>query len=345
MATVLGTATVCWRFQETAARHGEAIALRTLDGRTWSWRQYAAEVRSVAAALSMIGLGRGDVAACWLGNRPEFHVADAAAMHLGMASFSLPATCPDAEAERVLADAGARVLVTEQEHADAAIAMRDGGATALEHIVLVDGDAPQALGWDELRDFAPADFDFDAAWHRVAPEDLATLSYAPGAARDSELTHAHAVARTVALTDRLRVAENTRAVSFLPMADLAERLSTHYLAMVGGWEVTCCPDAGRVADAIRAARPGYLSGPPRLWQQLRAALLDSVTTGSGPDGDRWRAALERIGLDALEAAVVAPAGPKELIAFWRAVDVPLRQAEVLDSLSTSNAGTHVADAT
>ena len=36
-----------------------------------------------------------------------------------------------------------------------------------------------------------------------------------------------------------------RAVSYLPMAHIAERMSTHYLAVMGGYEVTDCPDPGR----------------------------------------------------------------------------------------------------
>ena len=89
--------------------------------------------------LHGLGVRRGDTVALWLSNRPEFHVADTAAMQLGAAPFSIYSTFTVEQAEHVVGDAGSRVLVTEPAYLERALAVRERGRTALELIVLVDG--------------------------------------------------------------------------------------------------------------------------------------------------------------------------------------------------------------
>ena len=82
--------TVCELFQRTAAREGDREALRTRGGElTITWREYARRVRELAAGLAALGLGRGETLALMLVNRPEFHLVDTAAVHLGAVPFSL----------------------------------------------------------------------------------------------------------------------------------------------------------------------------------------------------------------------------------------------------------------
>ncbi|MGI8864906.1 MAG: AMP-dependent synthetase/ligase [Solirubrobacteraceae bacterium] len=336
---------ICERFARTARARGDELALCNPGGEEITWSRYRARVREAAAGLAGLGLGRGDVLACWLSNRLEFHVADAAAMHVGATSFSIYNTFTVEQAKHVTADAGARILVTEPAFADRAIAVRASGDTALVHIVCVEGGEPEALGWDELLDAAPAHFNFEATWRAVQPSDLATLIYTSGTTgppKGVELTHANIAAQTIALAERLELPEASRVVSFLPMAHIAERLCTHYFPMFLGWEVTCCPDAREVTSAIAAVRPGYFFSPPRIWEKLRAAVcadadadtraalelaIDRVRSGDGPQDGAVQAAIrERIGFDALEVAIVgaAPSAP-ELIEFWHACGVPLSE--------------------
>ena len=89
-AEVFTLPTVADVFGHTAARRSDEPALRTLgDATTLTWAEYARRVRRTAAGLAALGLRRGDSVACMLTNRPEFHVVDAAAMHLGAVSFSV----------------------------------------------------------------------------------------------------------------------------------------------------------------------------------------------------------------------------------------------------------------
>src|SRR4051812_39885291 len=81
--------TLCAAFQATAARRGDAIALRTPEGAEITWKEYADRVRALAAGLAAHGIGRGDTVAIMLTNRSEGHLVDTAALHLGATPFSI----------------------------------------------------------------------------------------------------------------------------------------------------------------------------------------------------------------------------------------------------------------
>src|SRR5436189_560449 len=147
----IDAATACEAFQLTADANPDRVAIRTKDDEfSCTWSEYAERVRSVAAGLAALGVGKGDTVAVMMVNRPEFHFADAAVMHLGGVPFSIYNTYTAAEIEHLVNDAGCTVAIIEQQYADKILAARDG-ADALEHVVVIDGDVPDgAISTDEL---------------------------------------------------------------------------------------------------------------------------------------------------------------------------------------------------
>ena len=55
-----------------------------------------------------------------------------------------------------------------------------------------------------------------------------------------------------------------RAVSYFPMAHVAERNASHYFPMVYGLTVTCCPDPRTVAAYLPEVRPTSFFAVPRI---------------------------------------------------------------------------------
>src|SRR3954463_9635708 len=177
----LDLGTVPAAFQFTANRVPDRPALRTLDGSTEiSWGEYNDRVKRGAAGLASLGLKKGDTIALMMVNRPEFHVADAAAMHLGATPFSIYNTYTADQIAFLVEDAAPAVAVTEPQFLERLqeVQQRDN---ALEHIVVVEGDAPDGgLTLEQLEGNGNAEFEFDAGWQRIAPEDILTLIYTSG---------------------------------------------------------------------------------------------------------------------------------------------------------------------
>jgi long-chain acyl-CoA synthetase len=167
--------TLCDLFDRTVAERGPQLALRSDDGSfVLTWSEYAVQAKATAAGLAGLGVGRGDTVACWLFDRPELDLAHTGALRLGAVPFSLHPTATLAQATHAIADAAARVLITEPALLGVAQVVR-AGCTPLRIVVLVEGADACALTWAELLECAPAGLDPDVAARAVQPDDAATL--------------------------------------------------------------------------------------------------------------------------------------------------------------------------
>jgi long-chain acyl-CoA synthetase len=375
----LDAKTMCEAFQKTAEAHPERGALRLKDDEfSCDWGEYAERVRSLAAGLAALGVGKGDTVALMLTNRPEFHLADAAGMHLGAICFSIYNTYSPEQIEFLVGDAENRVAITEQEFVDRLLAVR-GKDNVLEHVIVVDGDAPEgAMTLDELAERGEEDFDFEAAWRAVEPDDQLTLIYTSGTTgppKGVEITHANMTETVRAYDEIIAFPDAGRVISYLPMAHVAERNVSHYLPMMLGFTVTCCPNAREVTKFMPEVRPTWFFAVPRIWEKLKAGLegmlegLDDEEQRSAIKGaldlslrrvraiqaeedvpddveQQWEKADREVlsnvrnmlGLGEIEACNVGAAPtPPEVIEFFHALGIPL--AELWGLSETTGAGT------
>jgi long-chain acyl-CoA synthetase len=336
-------------FQATAKAHPDRCALRTKgDEFSITWREYAEKVRAIAAGLAGLGLERGSTMALMLTNRPEFHWFDAAAVHLGATPFSLYNTYTAEQIQYQVDDAEARIVVTENAFAD-----RVRTLTGVEHVIVVDDESA-----DPVEAHAPQSFDFDAAWRAVEPGDLLTLIYTSGTTgppKGVQLTHANAVACLSGFDQIIEFPDEGRVISWLPMAHIAERASSHYLPIFVGFSTTCCPDPRQVAAYLPEVHPTWFFAVPRIWEKLKAAIEAGIEAEEdaakkhatqwalgvglrkvrGEDvGDEYAKADElvlskiraRLGLDKVESVNVGAAPtPPEVIEFFHALGIPLSE--------------------
>ena len=356
----LSARTLCEAFQRTVAERSEQVALRTSDGALEvTWEQYAHRVRALAAGLHARGLRRGDTLALMLVNRPEFHLVDAAAMHLGATPFSIYNTSAPEQISFLLRDAGNRIVVTERQFVERIAATQ----VEVDHVILVDAEPDDPASLAALEAQAPADgFDFDAAWRAVAREDVCTLIYTSGTTgppKGVQLTHANLMAELRAVDSAFSIAPGGRVVSYLPAAHIADRWGSHYSAMALGYTVTSCADPRAMIGCLPEVRPTVFGGVPRVWEKLRSALeagfaaepdeqrraavawalevglrrVRAEQAGEDP-GDELRAEharadelvcsklREQLGLDACELFIVAAAPtPAEVIEFYGAIGI------------------------
>src|SRR5207247_1404629 len=111
-------------------------------------------------------------------NRPEFHLCDAAALHLGATPFSVYNTSAPEQVAYLFGNAANRVVITEAQFLP--MLRRVGEQTGVTHTVCVDGPADGAITLADLEN-RPADgFDFATSWRAVGPDDVATIIYTSG---------------------------------------------------------------------------------------------------------------------------------------------------------------------
>jgi long-chain acyl-CoA synthetase len=264
----LDAATVAEAFQKTAQANPERGALR-LKGDEFSitWAEYADKVRRTAAGLAGLGLERGRSMGLMLTNRPEFHWFDAAALHLGATPFSIYNTYAPEQIQYQLQDAEAHILVTEKAFLD-----RVQGLEGVEHLIVIDDGG-------DVESHAPADFDFEATWKAVQPDDTLTLIYTSGTTgppKGVQLTHSNLISAVQGFDEVISFPADGRVISWLPMAHIAERACSHYLPMLLGFTTTCCPDPRQVVAYLPEVRPTWFFAVPRIWEKLKAAIEAGV---------------------------------------------------------------------
>jgi long-chain acyl-CoA synthetase len=281
--SVARAASMCELFQATAAVHADQPALRTPGGATViTWRQYAQRVRAIAAGLAAIGVRRGDTVGIMLTNRPEFHLVDTAAFHLGATPFSIYNTNSVDQIAYLFSNAENTVVVCERQFLDKVFAAARG--SRVTHVICVDGPAEDVTTLDALETGGDPGFDFEQVWRSVGPDDVLTLIYTSGTTgppKAVELTHRnllHSVAAGLEIFDLT----GGRLMSYLPDAHIANRWLSHYAAIASGATTTTVADAKDLVVALPETRPTAFLAVPALWYKIKAALERAVTEQRGP---------------------------------------------------------------
>src|SRR5919109_1007453 len=338
----LDAATMAEAFQLTAAEHPDRMALRLKDDAfTMTWGEYSDKVRDVAAGLAGLGLDRGGTLALMLTNRPEFHFFDAAALHLGATPFSIYNTYAGEQIQFQVEDAGARILVTEKAFLD-----RVRPVAGIEHLVVVDADdLDEALTVADVEATGDPEFDFEAAWRAVEPDDILTLIYTSGTTgppKGVQLTHRNQITAVQGFDDVIAFPDDGRVISWLPMAHIAERACSHYLPMMLGFTTTCCPNPREVVAYLSEVRPTWFFAVPRIYEKLKAAMEAGIAAEQDEakrQATQW--ALE-VGLRKVRLEQAGEEVPEQLAQEYAKADElvlsKIRQRLGLDEIESINVG-------
>src|SRR5437868_2833188 len=268
--------TMCAAFQVTAAERPDQVAIRTKgDELTITWGEYADRVKKLAAGLAALGLERGQTIGLMLNNRPEFHLVDTAAMHLGATPYSVYNTYTAEQIEYLVTDAANTIIVTEGAYLDTVMKVKEA-CGSVEHVIDVEGSGREGtMSLDELEEAGADDFDFEAAWRAVEPNDVLTLIYTSGTTgppKGVQITHSNELTGGRSFDQIIQFPQGARVVSYLPMAHIAERSCSQYLPIMFGFSVTDCPNAREVVGYLPEVRPSWFFAVPRIFEKLKAAI-------------------------------------------------------------------------
>ncbi|MFG1795297.1 AMP-dependent synthetase/ligase [Nocardia sp. NPDC049149] len=279
--------TLCAAFQSNVAKYPDAVALRTLGGDiSITWRQYGDRVRAIATGLAALGVGSGDTVALMLTNRPEFHLCDTAVLHAGATPFSVYNTNPVELLVYQFGNAGNKVVICEKQFVPRVLEAVDKAAANgfhVEHVICVDEAPEGTIALSDVEQGASEDFDFDATWQAVKPEDLLTIVYTSGTTgppKGVELTHTNFIENARVLEQFGGGGPEDRVISYLPDAHAANRWFAHYLTMLEGCQITTVPDFKQVAAALAEVHPSVFLGVPRVWVKVKGALEERFAAES-----------------------------------------------------------------
>src|SRR4051794_31791607 len=282
--------------------HGDDIAFRTLEGETWTWRDYLDRAARFAGGLQKLGVRPGDRIVLMLRNRLEFHVADIGALLAGATPISIYNSSAPDQIVYLAGHCGAVVAVTEDGDFAERVLAAAGDVPSLRTVVVVGDAPPGAMSFDDVAAGDP--IDVEEAVAAIEPTALLTVIYTSGTTGPPKgvmLDHTNVLAAYKGLV-HFMADENPREqrlVSSLPMAHIAERMVSHYNPLLWGGQVTPCAEIADLGKYLVAVRPTTLFGPPRVFEKLVAGIQSAVAVR--PAEDQQRVA---------EALGVGPQGPE-----------------------------------
>jgi len=181
-----------------------------------------------------------------------------------------------------------------------------------------DADRDFVMTWDDFLGLGSSieDARYDQAVANVKPEDLATFVYTSGTTGPPKavmLTHANIWWTATHSEQHIPIgnSDNGRALSYLPLSHIAERMISHLLQVYYG----TCTWFGESIDTLlvdlNACKPTYFFGVPRVWEKFYAGVQAKMATAD-PNDRKTKLAKKAIQLGAeitkLEQEAVARGG-------------------------------------
>ncbi len=380
--------TICTLFADTAAARGDQEALRRREADGWraiTWSGYQERVHHLTLALLGRGFGPGQFGLILARNVPEHVIADLAIVHAGGASVSVYNTLAPEQIAYIANHCSASVVFVEDTGFLERIEAIREQVPSLKTVVLLRGDAAGTVAWDALmaEGRAAAESDpgaFERSWRAVKPEDLANLIYTSGTTGPPKgvmYSHNNVVWTCESSRRMLQIGEGKRYLSYLPLAHIAERFSSHYYGgLYLGGIVSYVPDLAQLPQAMVETKPQFFVGVPRLWEKFKAAImaglmaepdaarrdmvLRAIETGRRlvefeqrgeqppPELEAARAQIApvqqalraKLGLDQCEIAVTSTAPiPLDVLAFYAAIGLPLTEVWGMSELTGPHTAT------
>ena len=272
--------------RRTAASHPDIVAVRTVDDEvSITWSQLLERVDAVAAGLVKLGVRRGECVAIMLGNRPEFHIVDLAAVTIGATPFSIYNTYPAAEivylCQRCRGPCG--------DHRAGVPPGDAGGERELPEPRAPDRRRRRCHRRSpplrEIEADPDPDFDAAAAAAETQPDDVLTLIYTSGTTghpKGVQLSHRAALAGGVGVREIMDLQAGMKVISWLPSAHIAERMAHHYIPVMFAGSVTCCPNPREIVSFLPKVHPTWFFAVPRIWEKLKAGL-DTMLASQTPE--------------------------------------------------------------
>ena len=203
------------------------------------WKKYSThEVvnnsYNISAGLLALGLKKDDKIAIISPNRPEWNICDIGIMQIGVMNVPIYPTLSESEFKFILNDAEVKYVLVSDVNLFQKIKSIKSEVPSLNEIYTfnkVDG----AKHWSEITKLGEKSnhiSQIEEIKKSIQPDDLATLIYTSGTTGTPKgvmLTHHNIVSNVIACEDLPPVGKGARALSFLPLCHVYERMLTLYI--------------------------------------------------------------------------------------------------------------------
>jgi long-chain acyl-CoA synthetase len=225
----------------------------------------------ISLGLMKMGINKGDKIALISPNRPEWNFIDFGVQQLGAVTVPMYPTITEEDYRYIFSDAEVKIIFVSDEALYNKVKSAIKGLTGIQEIFTfnrVEG----ARHWTEVKE-AGKDEELNRLEkfkNEVFEEDLLTLIYTSGTTGNPKgvmLTHKNIMSNVEASVCNIPVDHTGRALSFLPMCHIYERMCI-YLYMRSGVSVYYAESMETIGENLKEVKPQVFTTVPRLLEKV-----------------------------------------------------------------------------
>ncbi len=273
----------------SAEKYGAHPAVRFKQDGAWvdrGFQQVLEIVKPLALGLIALGIEKGDRVSILGNTRAEWTYFDFAALSIGATVVPIYQTNSPEECAYVLENSDAKVVVVENDEQLAKIREVRAGLPGLEQIVLMEGDADDALSTDQL---AARGGEVDAALFEqriaaVTPADICTFIYTSGTTGPPKgciISHGNYRSMLDMVNTTSVIEDEDLTYLYLPLAHsfaLLIQLGSFDLgATLAYWE----GDPNKIMPNLAELKPTYFPSVPRIFEKIYTAANSGMEKQGG----------------------------------------------------------------
>ena len=251
--------------------------------RTYSTQEIKDTVDRLSAGLIKLGIGSGDMTAegrdkvaLLSKNRPEWIMLDLAVQQIGAILTPIYPTINVNELEFIFNDAQVKVVyVNDQESYHKVLSLKDRVPSLRE--IFTFEQVVNAKHWKEM--LVPVTDEtrqtIKAISNKIRYEDLATIIYTSGTTGKPKgvmLSHKNILSNVMDSIPCFPPGGNMRALSFLPLNHIFERMVT-YLYLFKGISIYYAESLETIGDNLRELKPHLFTTVPRLLEKVYDRIM------------------------------------------------------------------------
>ncbi len=274
--------TVIQQLERTAADWGQQPAMKAKRAGVWestSWGEYRDQVLQAARGFLALGLQTGDGVVIMGFNRPEWFVADLAAIAAGGVPAGIYITNTAEQCRYIAHHCEARIAVLENtEYLERFLEIR-ADLPHLEAIVVMDGagHGDDVHSWSELPRLA-GQIPEEKLRERIEAQqadDLCSLIYTSGTTGPPKavmLCHRNILWVAEQLRKGYDFELGDHVLSYLPLSHIAEQVVSFYTPIVVAGCSCFAESLEQLGENLREVRPHFFFGVPRVWEKIQAKI-------------------------------------------------------------------------
>ena len=237
-----------------------------------STQQAQEQTDRVSLGLVALGLKRGDKAAIISMNRPEWIMADFGIAQIGGTSVPMYPNITVEDYKYIFTDAGVRAVFVSDEKLYHKVQEAIAGLDIPAANVFTFDRVAGARHFSELLEMGTKGnlADLGALKAAVQPDDLFTLIYTSGTTGQPKgvmLSHDNILSNCRGSKRFVPVGAHDKALSFLPLCHIFERMVT-YLYMMSGVSIYYAESMEAIAENLREVKPEIFTTVPRLLEKV-----------------------------------------------------------------------------